>query len=133
MVLPSSQPSDPMSTESPQSGVHRLPGTRHCQPGSTAVQSAEQPSPLKVLPSSHVSSALRMPLPQLAGTEAQGPLAAMHCPPEQQPAAQKLPAQQTSPRPPQRAHTLLGAVPAQIVPGWQDGVEPLAAQHTSPA
>src|SRR6187549_167819 len=70
VVLPSSQPSvadgDCTILPSPQSGTHFLPGTRHCQPGSTVWQFALQPSPSAVLPSSHVSADDKEPLPHTA-------------------------------------------------------------------
>jgi hypothetical protein len=65
-VLPSSHVSVPVSTPSPHSGEHGLPGTRHSQPASTVWQSAEQPSPLTVFPSSQVSSDVKTPFPQTA-------------------------------------------------------------------
>src|SRR5690606_21441389 len=63
-ALPSSQFSVAVITPSPQSGTHFLPGTRHCQPGSTAVQSAAQPSPPTVFPSSQASALASTPSPQ---------------------------------------------------------------------
>src|SRR3569623_1323162 len=67
-VLPSSQDSVPVRMPSPQSGVHRLPGTRQIQPFSTIWQSAEQPSPPLVLPSSQLSLSVRLPSPQRGGS-----------------------------------------------------------------
>src|SRR5688572_23853278 len=66
VVLLSSQFSEPVSTPSPQSGTHFLPGTRHCHPGSTAVHVELQPSPSAVLPSSHVSALDSEPFPHVA-------------------------------------------------------------------
>jgi hypothetical protein len=74
-----------------------------------------------------------MPSPQLAGMLVHGPVLAMQRPPEQQPLEHALPAQQTSPRPPQRAHMASDAVPEHTVPAWQGGADPPAGQHSSPA
>ena len=53
-------------TPSPQIGMHGFPATGQRQPASTAEQSAEQPSPLVVLPSSQASGAVSMPSPQMS-------------------------------------------------------------------
>src|SRR5450432_776769 len=64
VVLPSSQVSLPIMTPSPQSGMQGFPGTRHCHPVSTLLQSPEQPSPLTLFPSSQASGELTVPSPQ---------------------------------------------------------------------
>jgi len=54
------------SMPSPHTVMHGLPGTRQAKPGSTVLQSFEQPSPLLVLPSSQASFEVRALLPQMA-------------------------------------------------------------------
>ncbi len=51
-------------TPSPQSGMQGFPGTRHCHPVSTLLQSPEQPSPDVLFPSSQASGELTIPSPQ---------------------------------------------------------------------
>src|SRR5262245_40651890 len=67
MGLGGSQFSEPVSTPSPQSGTHGRPGTRHCQPGVTAMHPMQPPD--MFVPSSHASVRERKPSPQTgAGT-----------------------------------------------------------------
>jgi len=64
-VLPSSQPSVPRMSSSPQSPSHRDGEPAQDQPASTA-QADEQPSPTVLLPSSQPSVAVTTPSPQVA-------------------------------------------------------------------
>src|SRR5947208_2721218 len=73
LLLPSSQSSPVSTLPFPQTILQAVvaplaarPGTRHCHPDSTVLQSAEQPSPELLLPSSQTSGDVTMPSLHLA-------------------------------------------------------------------